>query len=178
MINDIISSDYNFTFMHFTHTLTEVILRKKILPQLILHSDTYKLLRDVNIIIGEKYIYTDKISRSIMIACTHVHILLNHMTYLISYSRETHLFCSYTRNSSQQKMFRIESLLSMNHPWTISIPESSSLAVSWPSHVSLLHDLIYVLCIVKALASFSLELAPLLAVLVESLMSKCPAIAL
>ena len=59
-------------------------------------------------------------------------------------SQETRLFCSYTRNSSQQFSFRIESLISLNRPRTISIPNLSSLAVSWTLHVSLLHGLIFV----------------------------------
>ena len=60
---------------------------------------------------------------------------------------------SYTRchNTLQQTMFRIESPLSMNQPLTISIPELSSLAVSWSPHVSLLHNLIILLCFAKVL---------------------------
>ena len=66
---------------------------------------------------------------------------------------------------SQQQTFRIELPLSVNHPWTISITESSSLAVSWPPQVSILHELM--LC--KS-TSFSLELMSLFAVSVDSLM--------
>ena len=49
-------------------------------------------------------------------------------------------------------MLRKELPLSVKHPWTISIPELSSLAVSWPLHiyVILLHDLIFVPCFSKS----------------------------
>ena len=98
------------------------------------------------VIIGEKYLRIE-ISRLIMIAHTHVRARA-HPTE----SHETPcLFCSCTRNSLQQKTFIIESPISLNRPRTISIPNLSSLVVSWPPQVSLLHDLIFVPRFVKVL---------------------------
>ena len=106
--------------------------------------------------------YVDRTLLSVKKAHYHMRILLNHMTYSIS--QETcYLFYSFTCNSSLPKTLKIELPLSAKHSWTISIPESSSLAVSWLTHVSLLHDLF---CTTNCKsASYSLELVPLLAVI-------------
>ena len=86
-------------------------------------------------------------------------------------SQETcYLFCMFTCNSSQEK---IELPLSVKHQWIISIPESSSFSsLMAATHISLLHYFIpppppppsLPIC-----ASFNLELVPLLAESMSSL---------
>ena len=68
-----------------------------------------------------------------------------------SASQETrYLSCSFARKDSQKNARRIESPPSVKHPQTTSTLESCSFIFSWPPHVSLLPDLIFLLRCYKA----------------------------
>ena len=119
------------------------------------------LLRDGSIIIGENN--ADKITLSIMITRTHVHIPLNHMTISISYSRETLCSIATLVTACNRRCLEYNRLDNLDS--RIKLFGSLQAATRKP----ILHYLIFVPLLCKS-ASFSLELTPFLAVSVDSLL--------
>ena len=102
--------------------------------------------------------------RKDMITRCHVHPTESHdlFNFQLASQETRYFFCSFARNSSPPKTLKIELPLSAKHSWTTLIPQSRSLAISWLTNISLLHDLFCTT--LRKSASYSLELVPLLAV--------------